>query len=120
MRTTVAKVRQIIDTELEDENIVGIIEGASILLDQLFISISMPDTILTEIERWLTAHLIAISKERQAKKEGAGGAYIEYAGEYGSGFEATSYGQTAVALDYSGTLKGLSGKSAKITAIKQN
>lgn len=119
MRTTKEKVRQIIDTEITDANVEGYIEAASTVLDEVFAGVTISSTMLTEIERWLTAHFISSTKERQAKKEGAGGAFIEYAGEYEMGLQSTSYGQNAMTLDYTGTLRGLAGKTASITAIKQ-
>lgn len=72
---------------------------------------------LKEIERWVSAHLIAVTQERQSKKEGAGGAYIEYTGNYTTGLNMTSYGQMAIAMDTTGTLSTLSKQKVKMFAI---
>lgn len=107
MRTTVDDVRAIISTTLEDATITNIIGSASTLLDSLTDMSGLSVALLTEIERWMSAHMIAITWERTAKNEGAGGASIEYAGNFGTGFASTQYGQMAITLDTTGTLKTL-------------
>jgi hypothetical protein len=72
---------------------------------------------LKEIERWLTAHMISISRERQTLKEEAGTVSVTYAGSFGEGLKATSYGQTVLALDTTGKMASLSGKAVSIYAI---
>jgi hypothetical protein len=74
-------------------------------------------SLLTEIENWLTCHMIASTRERQAKKEEAGGAKVEYTGFWKLGLQSTSYGQMVLVLDTSGAFASLGGKSASITAI---
>jgi len=118
-RTTVSEVKQIIDTSLSDSVIDSYITGSNLLITQVLGSSSLPSELLAEIERWLTAHNIAMTRERMAKKEGAGGAYIEYTGESGTGLEATSYGQMVLTLDTTGTMKSLAKKPVKFTAIKK-
>jgi hypothetical protein len=58
------------------------------------------------IERWLAAHLYAVSdKPYQSRStEGASGAF---AGQTEMGFDATLYGQQAQRLDWSGCLRNL-------------
>lgn len=121
MRTTVDAVKIIIETELTDPVIEGYIGSASAFVDSALLGAGLTETTLTEIERWLTAHMIASTKERIAKREEAGGAKIEYAGEFGTGFSSTSFGQMAVILDTSGTLKKLNGdtKFASFWAVPQ-
>ena len=116
-RVTATEVKQILDdSELDDTIVDAFIKGANALVNQS-LGTGTSD-LLTEIERWIAAHLIASTRERQAKKEGAGGASIEYTGVYGSNLALTSYGQMALTLDTTGVLASLGGKSAKITAIK--
>ena len=114
-RVTATQVKQIIDTDLDDTIVDAFIAGATALID----SVLGTDTsdILTQIELWLTAHMIASTRERQSKKEGAGGAYIEYTGITGEGLKSTTYGQMALALDTSGELAALGGKQASIYAV---
>ena len=117
-RTTAADVKIIIDTSLADPDIESIIKTANVLVSAELGSAGLGEDLLTEIERYLTAHLIASTRERMAKKEGAGGASIEYAGAFGAGLDATPYGQTVKALDTSGRMSSLSGKRASMYAVK--
>lgn len=116
-RTTIAEVKLIIDTDLEDDNITAYITGANALVTDVLTDSGLGATTLEEIERWLTAHMIAATQERQSKKEEAGGAKVEYTGVYGDGLRLTSYGQMVLALDSTGAMAGLGGKSASIFAI---
>lgn len=116
VRVTASEVKEIMDTTLSDVIVGAYITSANTLVNSV-LGTGATD-LLKEIERWLTAHMIAVTRERQAQKEGAGGAYIEYTGKYGQDLSSTSYGQMAMALDTTGALAGLAGKSASITAIK--
>lgn len=118
MRTNVTDVKLIIDTQLADPNIEAYIGTASNFVDNALIGTASEDS-LTIIEKWLTAHLIASTQERMATEEGAGGAYIKYAGVFGQGLKSTSYGQMAISLDMSGVLNNIAAgkKSVSITAI---
>jgi hypothetical protein len=118
-RVTAEEVQAIMDTDLTEAKITGYIDSVTIIVDGLFNSVSISDPLLKEIERWLTAHAIAISSERQAREEGAGGAYIKYAGMTGIGLKATSYGQMAISIDTTGTLLGSMGKAASIYVIPE-
>jgi hypothetical protein len=116
-RVTENDVKAILDnTTLSTSQITPYITSANTLVNTA-LGTGTTD-ILFEIERWLAAHLIACTRERQAKKEEAGGAKIEYTGIYQEGLHSTTYGQMVLTLDTSGTLVSLMGKSAKITAIK--
>ena len=116
-RVTITEVKLIIDTSLEDDNITAYITAANALVTDVLASSGLTSTILKEIERWLTAHLIAATQERQSKKEEAGGAKIEYTGAYGDGLKLTSYGQMVMTLDSSGLMASLGGRSATVFAI---
>lgn len=120
MRTTLDKVIEILDnTTLDDDIITSIINSANVFVTESLVGKGLSDAILAEIERWLAAHMIVSSRERLAAKEGAGGAFIEYAGQWGEGLLSTSYGQTAMMMDTSGTLLAIAkGKSAaRIVAV---
>lgn len=120
MRTTVQLVRDIMDdTELTDPIITSFINGANTFVTATLGGKNLTTTLLTEIERWITAHMIAMTRERMAAEEGAGGAEIKYTGKWGEGLAGTSYGQMAVSLDSSGTLMALiQGKlTARVRAV---
>lgn len=116
VRVTEADVRAILDdTSLTDPQILAYITSANTLVNSV-LGTGTTNT-LFEIERWFTAHMIATTRERMAKKEAAGGASIEYIGEYKEALASTPYGQMVMLLDTSGLMITLFGKSAKIFAI---
>ncbi len=107
-RTTVDLVKDILDdTGLSDTIIESFIDGANTFVTANLGGKSLSTALLTEIERWIAAHMIASTRERTAKKAGAGGAEIEYTGYWSTGLNGTSYGQMAVTLDTSKTLEAL-------------
>ena len=118
-RVTAEEVKAILnDTELTDDIIDTYISSANVFVNQVLVSTSLSSDVLKEIERWLTAHMIVISRERLTKEEGAGGAKVVYMGEVGKGLEATPYGQMVLELDTTGKMASLASKPAWIKAIR--
>ncbi|KKL57637.1 hypothetical protein LCGC14_2233380, partial [marine sediment metagenome] len=74
-------------------------------------------SVLKEIERWLTAHLISITKDRMTTEEKLGEATVKYSGRFGEGLKSTSYGQTVLMLDTCGSFAKLGKKDVKIIAV---
>lgn len=113
------KVLAIMDEDdFSASQITGFVQSANIFVTQTLTGKVNEDT-LEQIEIWLSAHLVTISKARVSKSEEAGGAKIVYAGDFGKGLNSTQYGQTAIALDYSRTLHDLlDAKKAMFKAIK--
>ena len=72
-----------------------------------------------EMERWLTAHMIASTRFRIASMEQVGDAKVEYIGKFGMGLDSTPYGQMLKMLDTTGTLIVADKKKASIYAIPQ-
>jgi len=108
MRTTLQKVKDILDdTSLSDAILTSVIDSANIFVTESLTGKGLSDNALAEIERWLAGHMVAVTRERTAAKEGAGTAFIHYTGTWGEGLLSTSYGQTAVMLDTSGTLANI-------------
>jgi len=118
-RTTVDEVKEIMDnTALDDAQITPYITVANtIVTDELGSSSELTDDKLEEIERWLTAHLIAITRERITKQEKLGDASVTYTGAFGSGLDSTPYGQMVRILDVSGILGNLGKRVISIKAI---
>jgi hypothetical protein len=58
------------------------------------------------IERWLSGHFYAMLDQTLSSKS-TNGASGSFHGQTGMRFEATKYGQTAMGLDYSGSLEAL-------------
>ena len=119
----VDKIKNILETALDDEVIESFIEGAQVFLAEALTSEGkkLSNELRTQVEMWLTAHMIAISREKDqtAIDMGAGGAYIKYSDEFGQGLLQTSYGQMAIVLDVTRTLKKIAGgkKEMKFKAI---
>lgn len=112
-RTTATEVKQIITTSLSDADVNNYIDIATAMVDDLDSDTTLTNARLILIEQWLTAHLIAITKERQTVDEKLGEAAVKYTGKFGENLQSTTYGQTAAMLDTSGTLAQLGKK--KIT-----
>ena len=119
MRTTVDLVKDILDdTELDEDVIESFINSANVFVTAA-LGTTLGTSLLAEIERWIAAHMIVSTRERQSVKEEAGTAKIQWAGVWGSGLLSTTYGQTAVALDTSNTLSAIAKikGSASIRAV---
>jgi len=119
-RVTADEVKVVIETELTDPIIEAYISSANVMVTNIMSGSNASSDLLKEIERWLTAHMIAVSKERVASKEGAGGAYIEYSGEFAAGLASTSYGQMVKSLDSTGRFANAGSKRVVFRAIAQN
>lgn len=118
-RTTSAKVKQIIDTTISDTDVDEYIVGANALVTEVVgDDTTITDTLKATIEQYLTAHLMASTRERIARKEGAGGASILYTGKDGMGLKGTPYGQNVLSFDSTGKFAALDGnKAVSILAI---
>ena len=118
IRTNASDILEILPdgTGLENPAIEAFIEIASGMVDDLDSS-QLSTTKLREIERWLTAHLITVTKDRQGTKERLGDAEISYANIFGEGLKASTYGQMVLQLDTTGALMNLGKKALSIKAI---
>lgn len=124
-RVTPTGVKEIIPgTTLGNPAIDVYITGANLVVDQMLTDSGLSDAILTEIERWYTAHLIASTNYRLPAREKLGDAEIEYGSkvEYvGKGYDrlsATPYGQMVLDLDSTGTMNRVGKRGARIFAIQ--
>lgn len=107
------QIQRIIETDLSEEDIEVYIQDAVDWANGLGITNEL-------VIRYLTAHMIASTRDRPAKSEEAGGAKIVYDGWLGSGLRGTSYGQLAITMDTTGILAQLTDqkKPAWIKAVK--
>ena len=106
---TPALVREVIKTELTDDEISGVITTSNVLYSTLLANKGFGDGLEIEIKRYLTAHFVAVKDPTPTVKAvGLGDAREEYE-QIGNvtvqtGLKATRWGQTAITLDPSGTL----------------
>ena len=99
------EVKEIISTTQTDQVIEAHITASNLMVTKhLGSSTDISDALRKEIERWLTAHLLACGVERKAKSEGVEAANITYQGETGKGLDASLYGQQVKLLDPTGIL----------------
>jgi hypothetical protein len=73
--------------------------------------------LLFEVERWLSAHLLASTRERQVQTEEVGQAKVAYNSKLGLGLDSTTYGQQVKLMDSSGLLANLGKRNASIYAV---
>ena len=116
-RTNATDVKVIIDTDLSDSVVTAIINDANLIVTEVFGSSSgLSSALLTSIEKWLTAHMIAMSRDRQASRKKIGDAENTY-GKTGLRLDATSYGQMVLSMDSSGRFADVGKRPASIVAI---
>ncbi len=115
-RVTAAEVREIITTALGDTAIDAYIAIANPMVTNT-VTCGLAAATLKEIERWLTAHMIAITNDRTTTEEKLGEATVKYVDVYGEGFKSTSYGQMVLLLDTCGGFANLGKKAVSIKAI---
>jgi hypothetical protein len=118
-RTTATDVKLILDTDLDDPIVEAFISDANpIVTDVLGSDTSLSSAQKASIEKWLTAHFIACTRDQQAQREEADEAAIVYQGKTAMGLDATYYGQQVKVLDTTGKMaKALGKRRVTITAI---
>lgn len=119
MRTTIALVKSVIPTGLEDPEIATLMGIANRMVTTVLAVESLTDETLKDIETWLTAHVIAIGKERQTREERVGDVWVKYNENKSQFLQSTTYGQMVLFLDTSGKFQSASKMRASIEAIKQ-
>lgn len=111
-------VRQILDTDLDNSTLLVYIQAADQLVQAVYDGVTdVSSAQKKEIERWLTAHLVASTREPQVQGVKATDVTVQYQGLTGKGLESTHYGQGALALDTTGRLRNLGKRRAYLTAI---
>jgi len=113
-RVTTDEVKEIIDTSISD--LTPFITVASQQVDRIDTAGGLSAAVLKEIERWLSAHFVAI-RDARSTKDAIGDSSHTYEGKTGMGLEFTRYGQQAKMLDTTGTLAKLGLRRAATTYI---
>lgn len=120
-RCTAVDVKSILSTVVDDTNIEVFIGVANrFITEHLGDDTTLSDAQLKDIEMFLTAHIIASTKDPKPQEEniGEGDYEVKYQGETGKDLDATSYGQVVKMLDTTGTLAAMAGKKkASLTAV---
>ncbi len=120
VRTTHDEVLTIMpDCTVAHATIDTLIIAASAVVDEVFEDdTTIGDTLKEEIEKWLTAHMIASTLWRTTSEEKLGDATVKYTGSWGTGLNSTPYGQMVLTLDFTGKMSKMGKSAASIYAIK--
>jgi hypothetical protein len=119
-RTTDIEVKKIISLNKVTDT-TPFIDTANLLVTKHLGNSGLSDDELTQIEKYLTAHLLTLhNDERQLKTQKLGDATDTYAGNFGKGLEFSQYGQMVLMLDSTGTMQGLGGKKVSLSVINVN
>ena len=120
-RVTVEEVRQILDTNLTDNDILAFIETAN----KVVTSVLGNDTVLSDaqksdIEKYYACHLITATRDRWAEFEKLGEASVRYpnAGKELTGLMVTPYGRIVMEIDVTGKMAKVGKRRAEVKAIK--
>lgn len=113
-RVTATEVKEIIPTDYSDGLVAAFINSAHQMVDDNLLGINMSAGTLTQIELWLSAHLIAVSDQREVRVQEGDSVTQYHQFQAGLGLDATMYGQQAKALDTSNRLAMLGMKRAAL------
>lgn len=116
-RVTANEVRNIMETDLEDNSLDAFINSANLLITDLLTG-KYSVAILADIELWLSAHF-ASQMDPQAEQEKMGDGQVRYAlaiarSSVGLGLNNTPHGQQVRVLDYLGILADAGKRSAAL------
>jgi len=119
-RVTASEVKQIMDGCTTSDTVVGImIDAAEEVITNVFSGdADINDTLLKEIERWFTAHMLASTLHRTTSEEKLGEASVKFTGKWGEKLSSTPYGQMVLTLDTSGKMGNAGKQAASIYAIE--
>ena len=119
-RTNAQEVQSILGAE-DDPNVATQIETAAALVDaQLAGRPQLTETLLRQIEAWLAAHFYSHTNQKyNIGGEVLGDSNVSYNAKTGvnTGLMNSRFGQTAISLDPTGTLKRLGEKSFRIKVL---
>ena len=119
IRTTIEKVKSIMATALEDSEIQLLIVQANTIVTRQVGSEGLTMELLIDLETWMTAHLIAIGKERQLESERVGDIWLTYHKNPSGFLQQTTFGQMVLFLDTSGKFQQSMKSKITFKAIKQ-
>ena len=119
-RTTAARVKALMVTSLSDDEIEEIIPVANRMVTSVVGGSDLTSAVMADIETWLTAHFIAIGKERQTVEERVLDIWVVHQGTFGAGLRSTTFGQMVLMLDTSGLFDTATKRKVSFAAIPQD
>ena len=92
-----------VDSDITDLD--PFIDGAHIIVEAILGTSGLAEATLKEIERWIAAHLLAVSRQPPAGQNTTGSAQVSFRSpKLGEFLCGTAYGQQALILDSTGLL----------------
>ncbi len=117
IRTTVNAVKDVVNTSISEQTILNVfIATASLVVDENLVGLDplISAAMLARIELYLAGHFVALSEEQGGLISSEMSDSAEkYANVYSAGYSSTRFGQMAMVLDTSGTLKRLGAPTLK-------
>lgn len=111
VRVTAVQVGQIIETSLSSTIVDVFIGVASRIVDEILgDDTTLSDDQKADVELFLSAHILACTRELQPISEATDEASIKYQGMVGTGLNSTFYGQQVTLIDTSGKMANYPGK----------
>ncbi len=105
---TPEEVRAVIDTVPDSVDLATFIETANLIITEQITDATISAARLRQIELYLSAHFVAITRERGGlTSDETGESKAEFSDVYEAGFALTRFGQAAMQLDTSGVLKAI-------------
>lgn len=133
MRVTASEVKEILVTVLTGSQLDPFITVANLIVTEKLGNSGLGNSLLKEIERWLSAHFIYISNPAysSSQKNAKGVIVSERTGESSVTYSdvakniyrnlgllsSTTYGQQAITIDLTGTLANLGKQRASISVL---
>jgi len=114
MAPTPTEVKEIFDTSLSESAIQTWIDIGQPFIDDIAAESNLSQSELDNIHKLVTAHLASAQDQRIESTSRETGS-MTYRGETGMDWMGTTYGQRAVALDPTGTLKESSKPKASLS-----
>jgi hypothetical protein len=118
---TYSDVQTLIDDSAISSNyITRILTTVDLILTKIYedSDCEISDALLTELQKYFAAHIIASTTSRMARVEKLGEAQVEYIGKFGVGLDLTPYGQMLKLLDPCGLIAKTGKQAASIYAVK--
>lgn len=119
LRTNASDVLTILEngSDFSESDVTPFLITANLLVSGQLSGEGLSTSIMTEIEKYLSAHLMTTAIDRQTIRTEIGGDTSDQYPHLGKGLNSSTYGQTVKLLDTTGKLANLGKKKAKIKAV---
>ena len=117
-RVTAEEVKEIITTVKTEDQVENYITPANLLVTRVMSGSGFSSAELAEIEKWLSAHFVAMDDaSTRIREETAGDAENKYEGKTGMRLNFTRWGQQVLLLDTTGGFADLGKGPAEVKTL---